>query len=240
MPRSQKETLKGIIYVLSHPTQMKWLWVRETQFRDRKTNKVQWVRWQKYDAQLHISMMKDYPVSQTESVLNLHRIEIFTDIASKIGKNLTVLDTGCGDGVISEPLLKLGNFVTSIELPGIIALAPKNRVPYAVAGDIEQLACMSGAFDLVVASEVVEHLWNPESFFAEAYRVLKPEGYLLVETPEGEGSLNYDSHRNFFTVEILEQALAGKFATRRVERLAATGSAQTPTIIVLFQKLKPT
>jgi len=236
MPRSFKETVKGVIYVLSHPKQMKWLWVRETRFRGRKKSKSLWVQWQKYDAQLHISMMKDYPIAQTESTLNIKRIGIFTDMAESVGKNLKVLDAGCGDGVISEPLLKMGNFVTSIELPGIIALAPKNRVPFAVAGDIEQLACASGIFDLVVASEVVEHLWNPESVFSEAYRVLKDGGYLIVETPEGEGSLNYDSHRNFFTVEILEQMLAGKFAMSRVERLEATGSAQTTTIIVLFRK----
>ena len=236
MPRSFTETVKGVIYVLSHPKQMKWLWVRETRFRDRKTSKTQWVQWQKYDAQLHISMMKNYPVSQTESTLNLHRISIFSEMANSVGKDLTVLDAGCGDGVISEPLLKIGNFVTSIELPGIIALAPKNRVPFAVAGDIEQLACASGIFDLVVASEVVEHLWNPEIFFCEAYRVLKDGGYLIVETPEGEGSLNYDSHRHFFTVDILERMLVDKFTVSRVERLEATGSAQTKTIIILFHK----
>jgi ubiquinone/menaquinone biosynthesis C-methylase UbiE len=131
----------------------------------------------------------------------------------------------------------MGNFVASVELSGIIALAPKHRVPFAVAGDIEQLACASNTFDLVVASEVVEHLWDPESFFAEAYRVLKDKGYLIVETPEGKGSLNYDSHRHFFTVEILEELLANKFAFCKVERLQAGGLAQTPTIIVLFRKV---
>jgi 2-polyprenyl-3-methyl-5-hydroxy-6-metoxy-1,4-benzoquinol methylase len=183
MPRSFTETVKGIIYVLSHPKQVKWLWVRETRFRGRKASKPKWVQWQKYDAQLHISMMKAHPVAQTESTLNVKRIQIFSDMANPIGKGLNILDAGCGDGVISEPLLKMGNFVTSFELPGIIALAPRYRVPFAVAGDIEQLACTSNIFDLVVASEVVEHLWNPESFFGEAYRVLKDDGYLIVETP---------------------------------------------------------
>jgi 2-polyprenyl-3-methyl-5-hydroxy-6-metoxy-1,4-benzoquinol methylase len=237
MPRSLTEKVKGITYVLSHPKQMKWLWVRETRFRKRKTSKTLWVQWQKYDAQLHISMMKEYPVAQAESTLNLKRLQIFSDMTNSIGKDLTILDAGCGDGVISEPLLKMGNFVTSMELPGIIALALKSRVPFAVAGDIEQLACAANVFDLVVASEVVEHLWNPDSFFREAYRVLKGNGYLIVETPEGEGSLNYDSHKHFFTVKILERMLAGKFTMSRAERLEATGSAQTTTIIVLFRKV---
>lgn len=236
MPTSLTERFKGIIFVLTHPKQVKWLYVRETRFRGRKHSKVLWVQWQKYDAQMHISMMKNHPVAQTESTLNIHRLQIFSDITSSIGKNLNILDAGCGDGVISEPLSKMGNFVTSVELPGIINLAPKTRVPFAMAGDIEQLACASGVFDLVVASEVVEHLWNPESFFTEANRVLKQGGYLIVETPEGEGSLNYDSHRNYFTIEILKQMLKDKFVFCKVGCLAATGHAQTPTIIALFHK----
>jgi 2-polyprenyl-3-methyl-5-hydroxy-6-metoxy-1,4-benzoquinol methylase len=237
MPTNSTKRFKGIIYLLSHPKQVKWLLVRETRFRQRKHDKVRWVQWQKYDAQMHISMMKNHPVSQTESTLNRHRLQIFSDMTSSIGKGLSILDAGCGDGVISEPLSRMGNFVTSVELPEIIALAPKYRVPFAMAGDIEQLACASNVFDLVVASEVVEHLWNPDSFFNEAYRVLGSNGYLILETPEGEGSLNYDSHKNFFTVEILEHLLASKFTLCKLERLAATGSAQTPTIVALFRKL---
>ena len=197
-----------------------------------------WVEWQKYDAQLHISMMQVHPIAQSESELNIRRIQIFSDMVSSVGNGLNILDAGCGDGVISEPVLKMGNNVTSVELPGIVTLAPRYRTPFAVAGDAERLAFASGIFDLVIASEVVEHLWDPESFFDEAYRVLRDDGYLIIETPEGKGSLNYDSHRHFFTVEILERLLGGRFALCRVERLEATGSAQTKTIILLFRKLK--
>ena len=63
-----------------------------------------------------------------------------------------------------------------------------------MAGDAEQLAFASESFDVVIASEVVEHLWQPQSFLNEAHRVLKPYGYLIIETPEGEEELNYDSH----------------------------------------------
>ena len=105
-----------------------------------------------------------------------------------------------------------------------------------MAGDAETLAFADATFDLVIASEVLEHLWAPESFINEAYRTLKPRGYLIIETPEGMAGLNYDSHMNFYTVEKLEKMLAPKFPIKKVERLAATGSAQTPTIIVFFEK----
>jgi hypothetical protein len=42
---------------------------------------------------------------------------------------------------------------------------------------------------------------------------------------------------NYYTIEKLEALLAPRFVPRRVERLAATGSAQTSTIIVFFEKI---
>jgi ubiquinone/menaquinone biosynthesis C-methylase UbiE len=105
----------------------------------------------------------------------------------------------------------MGNYVTSVDLPTITVLAHKRRVLSVVAGDAEQLAFASDSFDVVLASEVVEHLWNPQSFFSEAYRILKAKGYLLIETPEGQEGLRYDSHKHFFTVERLKEMLGKRF-----------------------------
>jgi len=82
----------------------------------------------------------------------------------------------------------------------------------------------------------LEHLWAPENFMSEASRILKSDGYLIIETPEGIAGLNYDSHMNFYTIEKLVKMSESNFILKKVERLAATGSAQTPTIIVFFEK----
>jgi hypothetical protein len=66
--------------------------------------------------------------------------------------------------------------------------------------------------------------------------VLKTGGYFIVETPEGEGGLCYDSHKHFFTVERIKEMLGARFALCKVERLKPEVGAQTPTIIMLFQK----
>jgi 2-polyprenyl-3-methyl-5-hydroxy-6-metoxy-1,4-benzoquinol methylase len=236
MLKTLKKQVHGVIYLLSHPKQLKWIIIRETRYGGRKRSKRQWVEWQKYDANMHISMMRAHADTLSASELNSARIQIFSDMVSSIGKRLKVLDVGCGDGTLSVPISKMGNYVASVELPGVATLAKKCMVPQVVAGDAEQLAFATDSFDVVLASEVVEHLWHPQSFLDEAHRVLKAGGYLIVETPEGEEGLNYDSHRNYFTVERLTQMLGSKFVLCEVKRLEATGSAQTPTIILLLRK----
>ncbi len=105
-----------------------------------------------------------------------------------------------------------------------------------MAGDAEKLPFSSNSFDVVLASEIVEHLWNPHSFFDEAYRVLKADGHLIMSAPEGIAGLRYDSHKHYFTVEILKQLLGAKFTVINIKRLIDVCNP-TPTIIVLFRKL---
>ena len=81
----------------------------------------------------------------------------------------------------------------------------------------------------------MEHLWNPHSFFDEAHRVLKANGHLIIETPEGRESLRYDSHKYYFTVEVLKQMLGTRFNVCEVKRLKPIG-VPTPTIILLLRK----
>ncbi len=213
-----------------------WVVRREVYFGKRKNSKRNWVEWQKYDANMHIMMMAEHAEILSVNTLNLDRLKIFDDMVNGLGANLKILDVGCGDGVISEPLIKKGHFVTAVDLPTVATAGAKDKVSQVMAGDAETLAFVDATFDLVIASEVLEHLWSPESFINEAYRTLKPNGKLIIETPEGLAGLNYDSHMNFFTVEKLEKLLSPRFVTKKMERLAATGSAQTPTIIVFFEK----
>jgi 2-polyprenyl-3-methyl-5-hydroxy-6-metoxy-1,4-benzoquinol methylase len=227
----------GIKYLLTHPHQLKWVIRREIRFGKRKKSKRQWVEWQKYDANMHIMMMAEHADILSVNILNVERIKIFEDIVDSIGKNLRVLDVGCGDGVISEPLIRMGHFIAAVDLPTVATSANKCKVSSVIAGDAETLAFADQTFDLVIASEVLEHLWEPQSFIDEAYRTLKSHGYLIIETPEGMAGLNYDSHMNYYTAEIIEKILTPRFAIKKIERLAATGSAQTPTIIVFLQKI---
>ena len=229
-----KRQLLGLTYLLSHPVQLRHIVIRETLYRQRHRSKQDWVEWQKYDT--HSSAPQHSTSTAYARPINVARIQIFSELVRNVGVGLRILDVGCGDGVISEPMSRMGNNVTSVDLPTITILAQKRRVSSVVAGDAEHLAFASNSFDVVLASEVVEHLWDPHSFFDEAFRVLKTEGYIIIEAPEGEEGLRYDSHKNYFTVEVLERVLGARFVLCEVKRLKPAG-VPTHTIIVLFRKL---
>jgi SAM-dependent methyltransferase len=52
---------------------------------------------------------------------------------------------------------------------------------------LEENRFPDAGFDLVLASHLIEHLNNPASFAAEVYRILKPDGYFIVTTPNIAG-----------------------------------------------------
>jgi 2-polyprenyl-3-methyl-5-hydroxy-6-metoxy-1,4-benzoquinol methylase len=229
-----KRHVQGFAYLLSHPIQLKHIIIRETRHRQRYKSKRAWTEWQEFDT--HDAVAQHSTATAYVRPLNLERIRIFSDMIGGVGKGLRVLDVGCGDGVISEPIAKLGNDVISVDLPTITMLCHQRRVSMVSSGDAEHLAFTNGSFDVVLASEVVEHLWNPHGFFDEAYRVLKPNGWLIVETPEGKDSLRYDAHKNWFDETVIKQVAGKHFIIKQVKRLKPELGAPTSTIIILLQK----
>ena len=215
-------------------SQLRHIIIRDTQYKQRRSNKTKWVEYQKYDSLDHISLMRKNNMDW--SVLSKERLDIISNMVNQAGSSLRVLDVGCGDGVVGRVIERMGNSVTSVELPKTANAAHSCQVTSIIAGDAEQLGFAPNTFDLVLASEVMEHLWKPSSFLAEAYRVLKPKGYLIAETPEGKEGLVFDAHRHFFTVEIFKQLFNGKFSILEWKRLKPINTT-IPTIIVLSRKI---
>jgi SAM-dependent methyltransferase len=107
--------------------------------------------------------------------------------AVRLARGKRVLDAGCGAGYGSAELADVAERVTAIDIaPEAVEYA---RAHYTLPNlAFEQASCIElpfadGAFDLVVAFEVIEHLENWRGFLQEARRVLAPPGQLIVSTP---------------------------------------------------------
>ena len=195
-----------------------------------------WVEWQKYDSERAYKALLEALHDTRKRPFNQERIEIISDMIGRLGNGLKVLDVGSGDGIVGEHIWKMGNHVVAVDLPTVAIQAHRCQGLLAVAGDAEQLSFAANTFDVVLASEIIEHLWNPNGFVEEAYRILKTDGHLIVSTPEGIEGLRYDAHKYYFTVETLKQLLVANFDLCKVKRLKPAGTP-TPTIILLFRKL---
>jgi 2-polyprenyl-6-hydroxyphenyl methylase / 3-demethylubiquinone-9 3-methyltransferase len=103
-------------------------------------------------------------------------------------EGLTLVDIGCGGGVLSEPLARLGATVTGLDpAPTNIAVATlhaqKGNVPVSYRNStIEEAVANGERFDIVLAMEVVEHVTDAAAFTASVCAALKPGGLLVMAT----------------------------------------------------------
>ncbi len=103
---------------------------------------------------------------------------------------LSLIDIGCGGGLLSEPMARLGFEVTGVDAS---ARNIGTASAHAAAGGleiayrnvtVEDLLAAGGAegFDVVLNMEVVEHVADPGRFLRDASRLLKPGGIMVVAT----------------------------------------------------------
>jgi 2-polyprenyl-6-hydroxyphenyl methylase / 3-demethylubiquinone-9 3-methyltransferase len=108
--------------------------------------------------------------------------------AIRVLDGLDVADIGCGGGILSEPLTRLGASVTGIDpIEESVGVAKAHAqgmglsITYRTA-TAEDLEREGRVFDAVVASEVVEHVADVPSFLRTCRSLCKPGGLLILTT----------------------------------------------------------
>ena len=130
-------------------------------------------------------------------MFNPVRIEYILDITTayfKIDKNkkfplknLRILDIGCGGGLISEPMTRLGAGVTAIDASNrniniAKAHAKKNNLNITYLNSDPENLVSKDKFDIILNLEVVEHVENLDLYLESCLRLLKPKGIMFTAT----------------------------------------------------------
>jgi len=119
--------------------------------------------------------------------LNPARVKYISSRCSLNGAR--VLDVGCGGGILSESLARMGATVTAIDVaPRVLEVARLHllesglNVTYELASVEVISAEQPATFDVVTCLEMLEHVPDPVSVISAISRALKPGGHLFLST----------------------------------------------------------
>lgn len=136
---------------------------------------------------------------------------------------LRILDVGCGTGLNASHLMALGHTVAGVDVSPVAIDRFREKGLEGVVCDVEsqRLPFEDASFDIVYASEVIEHCFDTAAFLGELFRVLKPKGTLLLSTPNSSfwpyrilgvlgqtvNDYQHPGHARFFSRKGLRKAL---------------------------------
>jgi 2-polyprenyl-6-hydroxyphenyl methylase/3-demethylubiquinone-9 3-methyltransferase len=101
---------------------------------------------------------------------------------------LRILDIGCGGGLLAEPMARLGGSVTGTDITeAAITAAALHASQNGLDIDYqcctaETLASSGARFDVIYASEVIEHVADRALFIESIARMLQPQGVVIITT----------------------------------------------------------
>ncbi len=112
--------------------------------------------------------------------------------------NITILDVGCGRGWLSSLLTQYGN-VTGVEpVKNVVKYAKKlyPNINFIVGSTPNLLPKFKNSFDLIVCSEVLEHIPDDKKivFVSEINQLLKKNGHAIFSTPRADIQTEWLSH----------------------------------------------
>lgn len=148
-------------------------------------------------------------------------------VFSSVTPNTKVLDLGCWTGLLGEKLKKEKNcFVIGVDINEKALELAKKRLDKVFLADLDNWDIKNGLpnFDYITATDVLEHLKNPEGLLLKVKKYLKDEGRLIISVPNIAfwtirlkhllGNFDYENtgildntHLRFFTKKTATQML---------------------------------
>jgi SAM-dependent methyltransferase len=159
-------------------------------------------------------------------------------LAGLVPAGARLLDVGAGGGAFMRLCRRVG-----LEAWGLDKYADPGGDPCFLRGDLLSLALPEAHYDAVTFLHVLEHLADPAAVLAEALRILKPGGIVLVEAPNADSlafklfksrwqPLELPTHFNFFSPTSLKH-LVGLLGGARVVAMTQFSLRASPAALVL-------
>lgn len=154
------------------------------------------------------------------------------------------LDIGCGPGYFLTAAQNLGFDVYGLDPSDyIVSMAQKDWGDRVKLGLIETAEYPAESFDLVVAFDTFEHIYEPKGFLAAIHKVLKPNGVLAITTPDPTSMLAKVSGKNWVSFKLPEHVFywspktIRKILEEKFEVLEVRPAGQYATLGFLFRRL---
>jgi SAM-dependent methyltransferase len=152
------------------------------------------------------------------------------DMIEEIPPSSRVLDIGCNSGGLGRRLIaEKGCRMYGVDISEPLVERAVGKGYEAYVGPAEELRYDDCVFDVVVTSEILEHVHDPRPVLAESVRVLRPGGHLFGDVPTEQGRWGYetigrhDFHARVFTESALERLLAGYLRVDYIKPAPAPG-----------------
>jgi len=153
----------------------------------------------------------------------LERLDLLPTTA---GKNTSVFEIGCAEGMLLHALRKRGMTVAGCEMNRAVAAEGMNNLGVEIRTEpFESLALPERHCDLVVSFHTLEHMRYPKQVLAKIAKILRPDGSVLIEVPCGKEEYENTDHLHFFSDTSL-RILLNKFfsATEILDNSYTNGS----------------
>ncbi len=159
----------------------------------------------------------------------------FSRICEIVPAGAHVLDVGCGVGVL---LKKIQSEEQCRVVGSDISLAAIRRLSDAniegIVAALPDLPLAAGIFDVVIATEVIEHLDHPMKAFRELARCLRSGGMLVVTVPNDTlAPWEQDEHMHVFTRDSLSEMAEGVLFDTQIEVVRDTSEARCDECLLL-------
>ncbi|MFC1822449.1 class I SAM-dependent methyltransferase [Thermodesulfobacteriota bacterium] len=105
-------------------------------------------------------------------------------IQKYIREDGVILDAGCGkSAAVLKAIIGNRNFGVGLDIGSFNNLTDKNKRISLINNNLSKISIKDGSIDMVISRSVFEHLEKPEKAYSEICRILKPEGFFILLTP---------------------------------------------------------